>query len=119
MFATFATYASPRLNQSPTLGGSSLRAVAPTPVAPSASDRPRPAPMSAASTVALAPAAMSALIEAQEHMASDATQLDREQTAAKIDRLISRLGDGPPPPPPTADAPLTVRRLQAARERLL
>lgn len=95
------------------------RAVAPASLAPRANERPRPAPMSAASIVALAPAAMSALIEAQEHMAGDATEFDREHTAAKIDRLISRLGDGDPPPPPTAQAPFTVRRLQAARERLL
>jgi len=120
MFATFATYASPRLNQSPVQGAATSRAVAPASIAPRTNEQPpRPAPMSAASTVALAPAAMSALIEAQEHMAATATELDREHTAAKIDRLISRLDDGDPPPPPTADAPFTVRRLQAARARLL
>jgi hypothetical protein len=118
MFATIATYASPSLTQLPTLGSAPLCAVAPAPAAPTTNDRPRPAPMSAASTVALAPAAMSALIEAQERMASDTAELDREQTAAKIDRLISRLGEGDPPPPPT-DAPLTLRRLQAAREQLI
>lgn len=118
MFATLATYASPRLNQSASVGAPQTRAVAPTPPAPRSNERPRPAPMSSASVVALAPAAMSALIEAQEQMAGEATVLDREQSAAKIERLISRLDDGDPPPPP-ADASLTVRRLRAARDRLL
>ena len=118
MFATVATYASPKVNQVPIREPAPSRAVAPTPVAPRSNDRPRPAPMSSASVVALAPAAMSALIEAQEQMAASATVLERERSAAKIDHLISRLDDGDPPPPPTADAPYTVRRLQAARDRL-
>jgi len=119
MFATIATYASPKLNQSPARGPAPSRAVAPAPVAPPSNERPRPAPMSSASVVALAPAAMSALIEAQEEMASSAPVLDRARSAAKIDHLISRLDGGDPPPPPTADAPYTVRRLQVARDRLL
>jgi hypothetical protein len=118
MFATFATYASPRLNQPPVLGAATARAIAPAPVAPQTNERPRPAPMSAAN-VALSTAAMAALIQAQEHMGSDATELDREHMADKIDRLISQLDDGDPPPPPTSDTAFTVRRLEAARERLL
>ena len=119
MFATVATYASPSLNQSPVRGPAPTRAVAPTPAAPPTNDRPpAPTPIRSASTVALAPAAMSALIEAQEHMAASVSLLERVHTAQTIDRLISRLADGDPPPPPTADAPFMVRRLEAAREQL-
>ena len=118
MIATIATYASPRLNQPTPVQAAPTRAVAPTPPAPVSNDRPpQPAPLRAASIVALAPAAMSALIEAQEHM-GDTSVLMRETTADKLDRLISRLDDGDPPPPPADGAPLTVRRLQTAREQL-
>src|SRR5256885_337982 len=60
----------------------------------------RPAQHFSASTVALAPASMQALIEAQERMGSDTPMLVRIHTADKIDQLISRLDDGDPPPPP-------------------
>ena len=119
MIANLATYASPKLGHTGQAPAAPSRAVAAVPDSPRPKDPPpRPAPMSAASTVALAPAAMSALIEAQEHMASSASVLERVQTAEKIDRLISRLGEGDPPPPPVAGEPLTVRRLQTARALL-
>ena len=55
---------------------------------------------------------MSALIEAQEHMAHGAPEPVRANTVAKIDQLISRLDDGEQP----AEAPsFDVRRLQTAR----
>jgi hypothetical protein len=98
---------------------SPVRAVAPAPVSPATGDRPRtpPAPTLAASAVALAPAAMGALLEAQERLSVDTTPLARSHTARKIDQLIDRL-DGDPPPPAADGAPLTVRRLQVARENL-
>lgn len=77
---------------------------------------PPPTPGHTASTVALAPAAMGALIEAQERMTNDAPELVRANTARKLDGLISRLADEVPPPP--KDSGYTVRRLETARIRL-
>src|SRR5947199_1562700 len=74
---------------------------------------PRPTQHSA-SSVALAPASMAALIEAQERMTADTPMLVRVHTAQKIDQLISRLDDGDPPPPPPSGSSFTVRRLQTA-----
>jgi hypothetical protein len=98
---------------------SPARAVTPAPRAPTADDRPQPppAPVLAASSVALAPAAMGALIEAQAQMSQEASVLARQDTARKIDRLIEQL-DGDPPPPRSEGAPFTVRRLQVARQAL-
>lgn len=95
-------------------------AVTPAPLASTAEDRPQPpiAPALAASAVALAPAAMGALIEAQAQMTGNAPLFTRQDTARKIDHLIDRL-DGDPPPPRTEGAPLTVQRLQVARQALV
>ena len=70
--------------------------------------------------VALAPAAMSALIEAQEHMAGDATSTDRSETAQKIDHILARLADAPPATPVTrvAGGGFSVQMLMAARQHL-
>ena len=99
---------------------SPARAVTPAPQAPSAEDRPPPppaAPQMTVSSVALAPASMGALIEAQERAGGDASLLARQNTARKIDQLIVRL-DGDPPPPSAESAPFTVVRLQVARQAL-
>ena len=73
-----------------------------------------------ASVVALAPAAMSALIEAQEHMAGDATPTDRSQTAQKIDHILSRLADVPAatPVPQSVPGGFSLQMLMAARLQL-
>ena len=73
-----------------------------------------------ASVVALAPAAMSALIEAQEHMAGDATPTDRSATATKIDHILARLADTPAARPTLQPAPggFSVQMLMAARQQL-
>ena len=109
---------------SPQIGRANLtqvnpaRVVTPAPVAPTAEDRPPPpAPAIAASFVALAPAAMGALIEAQERASGDATPVARQNTQRKIEELIVRL-DGDPPPPPANGTPFTLVRLQAARAAL-
>ncbi len=96
---------------------SPARAVTPAPAAPAAQDRPQsPVPIIAVSAVALAPAAMGALIEAQAQASGETSVLARQTTAQKIDRLIVQL-DGDPPPPP-AGGSFTVVRLQAARQAL-
>lgn len=82
--------------------------------------QPVSSPKLAASQVALAPAAMSALIEAQEHMAGDATPSDRSDTAQKIDHILARLTDTPPAQP-VAQAVLgdfSLQMLVAARRLL-
>ena len=73
-----------------------------------------------ASVVALAPAAMSALIEAQEHMAGDATPSDRIATATKIDHILARLAETPAGRPTLQPAPggFSVQMLIAARQQL-
>ena len=99
--------------------GLATHAVASVAVAPALSDPPRPsgAP-SSASLVALAPAAMTALIEAQERLSHDAPWVVRQDTAQKIDQLIGRLGDPPPPAETHADLSFAMRRLIAARQAL-
>jgi hypothetical protein len=115
LIASIAAHGSLKLGQ-----GASPRAVAPVAPAPVSNDRPPEAPVwHAASTVALAPAAMSALIEAQERMGTSGSEFDRQKTAQKLDRLISRLDEGDPPPPPGGSAPFTLRRLQTARDLLV
>ena len=82
--------------------------------------QPINAPKLAASQVALAPAAMSALIEAQEHMAGDATPTDRNDTAQKIDQILARLTDSPPAQPVALAAQVDVSlQLLVAARRLL
>jgi hypothetical protein len=70
----------------------------------------------AASQVAMAPAAMSALIEAQEHMAGDTTPTDRSLTGQKIDHLLARMANAPASAP-TAGG-FSVQMLMAARQQL-
>ena len=92
------------------------RAVTPVAVAPVLRDRPRHAAQYSASAVAFAPAAMTALIEAQERLAQNAPALVRQQTAEEIDHLIARMGaaaDGE-----LTQAPLTVRQLRSVRDAL-
>lgn len=81
---------------------------------------PTRAPKLAASQVALAPAAMSALIEAQEHMAGDATPTDRTDTAQKIDQILSRLTDTPPAQPvgQATNGDVSLQMLMNARQLL-
>ena len=83
---------------------------------PDLADRAQPK----ACVVALAPAAMSALIEAQEHMAGNATPTDRSLTAQKIDLILSRLTDTPAAQPVAqpAGGGFSVQMLMAAREQL-
>ncbi len=115
MIVSIAAHGSLKLGQS-----APSRAVVPVSPAPVSNDRPPQAPVwHSASAVALAPAAMSALIEAQENMGSSGTEFDRQKTAQKLDRLISRLDEDDPPPPPTGSAPFTLRRLQTARDLLV
>jgi hypothetical protein len=101
------------------MSGMMARAVSPAAQAPSLRDRPQPpSTLRAVSAVALAPAAMSALIEAQERLADDAPASVRQDTVQKIDQLIYRLVGGAGPAVVSGDAPAAVRRLQAAREAL-
>jgi hypothetical protein len=102
------------------VSGMMARAVTPAAVAPVLRDRPQPSPSQhLPSTVALAPAAMSALVEAQERLAQNAPVLQRQDTAEKLDQLISRLeAAAGSATDAELDAPFTVRRLQAARAAL-
>lgn len=115
MISQIASYGRPSL-----VAAAAVRAASPAPVAPSLEDRPQPAPgQHTPSTVALAPAAMSALVEAQARLAQDAPILLRQDTAQKLDALIARLeaASGSAADAELA-APFTVRRLQAARDAL-
>jgi hypothetical protein len=92
----------------------SAGAVMPVPAAPISHDRPQPAPQHIVSAVALAPAAMSALIEAQATLSRPAPLLARDDTVHTIDQLIYRLDAGAT----SEDMPFEVRRLHAARMAL-
>ena len=65
-----------------------------------------------ASIVALAPAAMSALIEAQEHLANNAPAGDRSDTTQKIDHILRRFAAQ------GAAAGFSVQMLRVARQQL-
>ncbi|HEX3366351.1 hypothetical protein [Phenylobacterium sp.] len=96
--------------------GVSPAAVAQAAIAPTLEDRPRAQHTS--TTVALSPAAMHALLQAQEQMDKNAPVTARMPTVIAIDQLISQMTDTPPSAQPVADAPLTLRRLDAARQQL-
>jgi hypothetical protein len=99
--------------------GVMARAVSPAADAPTLKDQPQPsAAMHTAAQVALAPAAMHALLQAQEQMDKNAPMLARTPTVIAIDQLISQMVDAPPPAQPVADAPLTLRRLETVRQQL-
>ena len=115
MISQIASYGRPN-----PLSGMMARAVAPAAAAPTSQDRPQPpSGQHMPSTVALAPAALSALAEAQARLAQDAPILQRQDTVQKLDQLIAQLeaaagSDGAA----ELAAPFTVRRLQAARDAL-
>jgi hypothetical protein len=118
MVASVASFGAFKLVQ-----GQMARAVQPAPSAPVLQDRrsqpaPQPASQPSPSAVAFAPAAMTALIEAQERLAQDAPATVRQDTAQKIDQLISRLNDSPTPMAAHADVPFAVRQLLVARQAL-
>jgi hypothetical protein len=114
LVASVASYG----NLSPT-SVMTARAVSPTPDAPNLRDRPRPpAAVHTTSNVAFAPAAMSALIEAQEHLSDGAPHLVRVRTVAKIDHLITILADAPAAEVGALAAPFAVRQLQTVRDAL-
>jgi hypothetical protein len=99
--------------------GVMAHAVAPAADAPILKDRPQPsAAQHAAATVAFAPAAMHALLQAQEQMDRNAPVLARTPTVIAIDQLIVQMADGRVTAAPTPDAPLTLRRLETARLQL-
>lgn len=114
MVASVASFGSLSLMQ-----GMMARAVSPAAVAPTLQDRPKPSSAAHASTtVAFAPAAMHALLQAQEQMDKDAPVTARMPTVIAIDQLISQMTDAPPPAQPVADAPMTLRRLETVRQQL-
>jgi hypothetical protein len=114
MVASVASFGSLNLAQ-----GLTARAVAPVAIAPVLRDQPRPpVTPNSASSVAFAPTAMTALIEAQERLAQDAPMVVRQNTAQKIDQLIVRLNDESAPAANHAEVPFAVRQLIVARQAL-
>ena len=96
--------------------GLTARAVLPAAPTPTPRDQPRQPqqPRHDAAFVAFAPAAMSALIEAQERLSHPGAPIVRQQTSHKIDQLIERMGGAST----SADAPFGVRQLEVARQAL-
>jgi hypothetical protein len=72
----------------------------------------------AAVAAALAPAAMTALLDAQESMGGDATALGRACTVRQIDHLITRMTGAPPVAVTTPGADFSLARLMTARQQL-
>jgi len=95
--------------------GLTARAVAPAARAPTLNDRPPQPPVQPSPAAApLAPAAMTALIQAQAQLNEQAPAPDRQDTAARIDQLIVRMAGTATP----VAASFDVRRLQQARSAL-
>lgn len=100
--------------------GLMARAVAPAAAAPVLNDRPRsPAAIHVGAQVALAPAAMTALLQAQEQMAKDAPMLARTPTVVALDQLIGQMTDAPLTAAQVVDAPMALRQLVNARAQLV
>ncbi len=98
---------------------SGLMAYAVTPAArtPNLPDHPQPPPAKhSVSIPALAPAAMTVLIEALERLSQEAPALARRQTVVEIDQLIYQLSETPQGT--FASAPMTVRQLRVIRGAL-
>jgi hypothetical protein len=95
--------------------GRMARAVSPVAATPVSGDRPQSSSQHTASAVALAPAAMAALIEAQENETQDAAPLARLRTVHVLDQLLGTL-DGAQT---TLGAPASPARLETARAQLL
>jgi hypothetical protein len=99
--------------------GMMARAVSPVVRGPTLDDRPQPpTAQHTTASVALAPAAMHALLQAQEQMDRNAPVTARMPTVIAIDQLISQMTDLPPAAQPVSDAPMTLRRLETARQQL-
>jgi hypothetical protein len=113
--ASVASFGSLNLIQGLTARAVSPAAIAPVPDTPVSRDRPQPQAQHIVSAVAFAPAAMAALIEAQEHESKDAAPLERLRTVHVLDQLIASL-DGAPTTP---GSPAWTQRLQTARQRLV
>ncbi len=112
MVAAVASFGSLNLVQA---RPASAGAVMPVPAAPISRDRPQPAPRHTVSAMALAPAAMAALIEAQEHETQGSAPLACLRTVHVLDQLIVSLDAAQTAP----GSPASVQRLQVARQRLL
>ena len=99
------------------ISGLMARAVSPAAVTPTLRDRPQqPSGQHSVSIVAFAPAAMTALIEAQERLSQDASALERRQTAEHIDQLMYQLNEAPQGS--CGNGPMTVRQLRVCRDAL-
>ena len=72
----------------------------------------------AASVAAIGPAAMTALLAAQETMSGDATTIGRARTVRQIDHVIARLTGGPAIAVSTPGADFSLARLMTARQQL-
>ena len=71
-----------------------------------------------ACAAALGPAAMSALIQAQETVAHDGSPVARIQTTRQIDDVLAQLDPASPPRAPSPAASFSVQMLLAARRQL-
>lgn len=111
MVASVASYGNLNLIQARTV---SPGVVMPSSALPISRDHSRPEAQHAVSAVALAPAAMAALIEAQEHESAGAAPLARLRTVHVLDKLIATL-DGSEA---AMGSPVSTQRLEAARQRL-
>ena len=72
----------------------------------------------AAAAAALAPAAMTALLSAQEHMAADSSTISRARTVREIDHVITRATGAPPIAITSAGADFSLAKLMTARQQL-
>jgi hypothetical protein len=117
VIASVAPFARPTLIQ-----GMMARAVTPVAQAPSLQDQPPPAPIQHVVTpVALGPAAMTALMQAQEQLNASSPATVRTETAQTIGRLLYDFDDDEddaPPPPAGNAAALPVLQLKTTQQAL-
>ena len=115
MIASAASFGSFRL-----IPGAMTRTVPPTADAPILPARPQPSPAyHSAAIVTLAPAAMAALLQAQEGLSQGAPPPVRTRRLAKSERRISRLIDEPANEARADEGLFAERRLRTAPRRAL
>ena len=116
MIASITTFIDLGLERPSTSRASASPAIMPEPLVESRARRQ--SPELATSAVALAPATMTALIQAQAEVAANQPASKRLSTARTLDHLISEWQDAAPKGP-AGVAPPALRRLEAARALLI
>ena len=88
------------------------------PLAGTKTQRAEEARHAAATVAAVAPAAMNALLSAQEHMQTESSAISRARAVREIDHIIAQVTGAPALAVTTPGADFSLARLMTARQQL-